>query len=141
MAKIITADSFPGQKLIQWTYGYQGSTSTTYIYPTGMTTTSNYPYIYWPMTFNGKLVKATLRNNPYSSYTSGPTGTGATLLISKNGSLLANNTQSYTAGTAGQMLNFSFSNATFSASDYLVLSFNCDGLWRYVNWMFEFETI
>lgn len=141
MAKIITADSFPGQKLIQWTYGYHSSTSTTYIYPTGMTTTSTYPYIYWPMTFNGKLVKATLRNNPYSSHTSGPTGSGATLLINKNGSLLANNTQSYTAGTAGQMLNFSFTNATFSASDYLVFSFDCDGVWRYVNWMFEFETI
>ena len=137
MAKIITADNFPGQKMFLMWYGYHSSTSTYTLYPNGMSTASPYAYERMPTTFDGEVTKVTLSNNPAGSYNTGPTGSSATLYVYKNGVLLDSDTQAYTAGTAGQQLFFTFSSATFSAGDNISLRFSANGLWRYVTWGIE----
>lgn len=139
MGKIITSDTFSGQKLIYRQHAYHSSSTEAYFYMSGFTTTSNYPYLTYPMTFNGKVTKVNLKNNPYSSYSSGPTGSWATWRIFRNGAFSYYNTYNYTAGTAGELADFEFSNATFSAGDDLKFSFQSNGFWRYVTVMIEFE--
>lgn len=140
MAKIITADNFSGQKLIYRQHAYHSSSVEAYIYMSSFTTASNYPYLSFPMTFNGKLTKVNFKNNPYSSYSSGPTGSWAKWRVFRNGAYSYVDTYNYTAGTPGELANFEFSNATFSAGDDLKFSFQSDGYWRYVTVMMEFET-
>jgi len=142
MAKIITADNFPGQKMMLWHYFYHSSTSQMVIYPTGVTTNTTYPYGKMPMPFDGKATKAMIINSPYSSYTSGPTGSSATFYVYKNGSQLDSDTQTYTVdpiiGAPYEKLTFTL-DASFSAGDYLEFRFQSNGLWRYCNSIFEFE--
>ena len=131
MAKVITADNFTGQKLLLSWYGYHSTTSTVTLFPTGSTTTYPYAYSVIAVPFDGELSRVVFRNAPYGSYSSGATGSSATLSIYKNGVLYTTNTQTYTAGTAGQYIVFSFTNATFSANDSIEFRFACDGIWRY----------
>ena len=91
------------------------------------------------MTFDGEVATVTLINNPYSSYTSGATGSSATLYVYKNGSLYDSDTQAYTGGSAGTTVTFSFSGTTFSAGDYITFKFSANGFWRYCTWGIEFQ--
>jgi len=137
MAKIITADNFPGQKMFLMWFGSHSTTNTVTLYPSGMASVFPYAYDFIPTTFDGEVSKVTLSNNPYSSYNTGPTGSSATLYVYKNSVLLDSDTQTYTAGTPGQQLFFTFSSATFSAGDNISLRFSANGLWRYVTWGIE----
>jgi len=139
MKKIITADTFQGQKIIYRQHAYHSASTEAYIYLSGFSTASNYPYLPWPMTFDGKLTKVNVRNNPYSSYSSGPTGSWAKWRVHRNGAFSYVDTYNYTAGNAGELADFEFSNATFSAGDELRFSFQSNGYWRYISVMMEFE--
>jgi hypothetical protein len=102
--------------------------------------TTVYPYAYSPIvpTFNGKVENVKLRNNPYSSYNTGPTGSSATLYLYKNGSQVASSTRTYAPGSAGQVLTFNFSsNNTFTSSDRIEFRFQSNGIWRYTSWGIE----
>lgn len=139
MGKIITADNFTGQKMMLWHYFYHSTTSQYIIWPQGMQTNLTWPYGKLPMTYEGKVTKVTIINSPYSSYTSGPTGSSATFYVYKNGSQVTSDTQTYTAGTPYEKLTFTL-NSSFLTGDYLEFRFESNGLWRYCNSIFEFET-
>lgn len=133
MAKIITSDHFEGQiTLINWR-GYHSSTSTRTLYNTGMTTTFPYAFGYVVPPFKGCVSKLSIANNPYSSYTSGPTGSSATAYVYVNESLSQQRTVSY-GNNAGEVVEFDFGEtATFNANDRISFRFYADGVWRYVN--------
>lgn len=108
------------------------------VYDTGMTTL--YPYAYSSIVppYDGYLTRVNIKNNPYSSYTTGPTGTSITLYVYKNGTLLTSDTQTYTTSTPGLLVTFDFgTNAIYTAGDNLELRVQSNGLWRYVNWGIE----
>ena len=133
MGKSYQADTFHGQSmLINWR-AYHSTTSIRTLYSTGMTGPFPYAYGVVGTLFKGCVSKVNVSNNPYSSYTSGPTGNSATLQVYKNGSLLQSVTSSY-GNNAGEFVVFDFGQtATFNASDRLAFRFQANGLWRYVN--------
>tara|TARA_R100001463_G_scaffold113786_1_gene168961 strand:- start:8264 stop:10234 length:1971 start_codon:yes stop_codon:yes gene_type:complete len=129
----VKASEFYGQSMfINWR-GYHSTTSVRTLYNTGMTSAFPYAYGVVGTLFKGCVSKVNVSNNPYSSYTSGPTGNSATLQVYKNGSLLQSVTSSY-SNNAGEVVVFDFGQtATFNASDRLAFRFQANGLWRYVN--------
>lgn len=134
MAKIITADNFHGQTMFLNWRGYHSSTNNGQFYDTGWTTNLSYPYASIIPPFKGCINKINVINNPYSSYTSGPTGSSATLKVLVNGTQVHTETVAYTAGTPYEVLSFDLQeNATFNANDYVRLQFQANGLWRYIN--------
>ena len=132
------ATKYINQKMYLNWHGYHSSTSLFTVYATGMTTA--YPYAYASIVppYNGYLTKVNLKNNPYASYTTGPTGTSVTLYVYKNGTLLTSDTQTYITSTPGLLVTFDFgTNAIYTAGDNLELRVQSNGLWRYVNWGIE----
>lgn len=113
-------------------YGYHSSTSELNVYPTGMTTANPYAYNLIVQPFDGYFTKAILKNNPYSSYSTGPTGTSGTFSVYVNGTLTHSVQQSYSNPGAGATLTFDFgTNVSFSSGDDLNFKFQSDGYWRY----------
>ena len=134
MGKIIQADTFHGQTMFLNWRGYHSSTSNGVLYDSGWSTTLTYPYATIIPPFKGCINKVNITNNPYSSYTSGPTGSSATLRIIVNGSAEGVEVVSYTAGTAGEVITFDFGeDVEFNANDRVQLQFQADGFWRYIN--------
>ena len=134
MGKMIQADTFHGQTMFLNWRGYHSSTSDGVLYDTGWSTTLTYPYATIIPPFKGCVNKVNVTNNPYSSYTSGPTGSSATLLVLINGSVEDSQTVSYTAGTAGEVITFDFGeDIEFNANDRVQLQFQANGFWRYMN--------
>lgn len=129
----VKASEFYGQSMfINWR-AYHSTTSIRTLYNTGMTSAFPYAYGVVGTLFKGCVSKVNVSNNPYSSYTSGPTGNSATLQVYKNGSFLQSVTSSY-SNNAGEVVVFDFGQtATFNASDRLAFRFQANGLWRYVN--------
>ena len=134
MGKIMQADTFHGQTMFLNWRGYHSSTSNGVLYDSGWSTTLTYPYATIIPPFRGCVNKVNVTNNPYSSYTSGPTGSSATLRVIVNGSLQDDRTVSYTAGTAGEVITFDFQeDVEFNANDRVQLQFEANGFWRYMN--------
>lgn len=134
MGKMIQADTFHGQTMFLNWRGYHSSTSNGVFYDTGWSTTLTYPYATIIPPFKGCVNKISVTNNPYSSYTTGPTGRSATLRVIVNGSLEDAQTVSYTAGTAGEVITFDFGeDIEFNANDRVQLQFQANGFWRYIN--------
>lgn len=134
MGKIIQADAFHGQTMFLNWRGYHSTTSNAVLYDSGMSTNLTYPYATIIPPFKGCINKINITNNPYSSYTSGPTGSSATLRVILNGSLEDAQVVSYTAGTAGEVITFDFGeDVQFEANDRVQLQFQANGLWRYIN--------
>ena len=128
------ADTFHGQTMFLNWRGYHSSTSNGVLYDSGWSTTLTYPYATIIPPFKGCVNKVNVTNNPYSSYTSGPTGSSATLLVLINGSVEDSQTVSYTAGTAGEVITFDFGeDIEFNANDRVQLQFQANGFWRYIN--------
>ena len=133
MGKIMQADTFHGQKMFLNWRGYHSSTSNTTLYDSGMTTAFPFAYSTIIPPFKGCVNKISIVNNPYSSYNQGPTGSSATLQVYVNGSLSQSRTSSY-SNNAGEVVSFDFAEtATFNANDKIVIRFQANGLWRYVN--------
>ncbi len=133
MGKIMQADSFHGQTMFLNWRSYHSNTSVNTLYDTGMTTTFPYAYSTIIPPFKGCVSKVNIVNNPYSSYNQGPTGSSATLHVYVNGQLSQSRTLSY-GNNAGEVISFDFSEtATFNANDKIVLRFQANGTWRYVN--------
>lgn len=136
MGKSFQADTFHGQTMFLNWRGYHSTTSVRTLYDSGMTGSN--PYAYGTVTplFKGCLSKLSVVNNPYSSYTSGPTGNSATCKLYKNGSLAQTITLSY-GNNAGEVAVFDFTSSapygSFNANDRLAFTFQANGLWRYVN--------
>lgn len=134
MGKMIQADTFHGQTMFLNWRGYHSSTSNGVFYDTGWSTTLTYPYATIIPPFKGCVNKISVTNNPYSSYTTGPTGRSATLRVIVNGSFEDSQTVSYTAGTAGEVITFDFGeDIEFNANDRVQLQFQANGFWRYIN--------
>jgi hypothetical protein len=133
MGKIMQADTFHGQTMFLSWRAYHSSTSNGVLFDTGWNTTLTYPYATIIPTFKGCVNKINVTNVPYSSYTSGPTGSSATLRVIVNGSLQDDRTVSYTAGTPGEVITFDFDDAEFNANDRVRLEFQANGLWRYMS--------
>ena len=134
MGKMIQADTFHGQTMFLNWRGYHGSTSNMVMYDSGFSSNLTYPYTTIIPPFKGCINKINITNNPYSSYTSGPTGSSATVRIMVNGTAVHAETATYTAGTAGEVLSFDLgTNASFNANDRVQVQFQANGLWRYVN--------
>ncbi len=113
-------------------YGYHGNTSTNNVWPTGMTTANPYAYSTFAAPFDGYWSKIILRNNPYSSYNTGPTGTSATFYVYVNDVLEHSVNQTYSNPGAGATLTFDFgTNASFSTGDDINIKFYANGFWRY----------
>lgn len=113
-------------------YGYHSNTSLQNVWPTGMTSTNPYAYQNYIAPIDGYWSKIFLRNNPYSSYTTGPTGTSATFYVYVNGTSVASVTQTYSNPGANAELTFDFgTNAPFSQGDYINIKFQSNGIWRY----------
>ena len=133
MGKIMQADTFHGQTMFLNWRGYHSNTNNLTVYDTGMTTAFPYAYSTIMPPFKGCVNKVNIVNNPYSSYNQGPTGSSATLQVYVNGSLSQSRTSSY-SNNAGEIVSFDFiETATFNADDKIVLRFQANGLWRYVN--------
>ena len=134
MGKIIQADTFHGQTMFLNWRGYHSSTSNGVLYDTGWSTNLTYPYTTIIPPFKGCINKVNVTNNPYSSYSSGPTGSSATLRVILNGSFEDSQVVSYTAGTAGEVITFDFGeDVEFEANDRIQLQFQANGFWRYMN--------
>jgi hypothetical protein len=134
MGKIMQADTFHGQTMFLNWRGYHSSTSNGVFYDTGWTTNLAYAYTTIIPPFKGCVNKISVINNPYSSHTTGPTGSSATLRVIVNGSLQDDRTVSYTAGPAGEVITFDFQeDAEFNANDRVQLQFQANGFWRYMN--------
>ena len=133
MGKIMQSDTFHGQTmLLSWRH-YHSNTSVNTLYDTGMTTA--FPYAYSTITppFKGCVNKVNIVNNPYSSYNTGPLGSSATLYVYINGELSQSQTLSYD-NNAGEVVSFDFQDeAKFNANDKIVLRFEANGFWRYIN--------
>ncbi len=113
--------------------GYHSSTNNGVLYDSGWSTALTYPYATIIPPFKGCVSKVNIVNNPYSSYNQGPTGSSATLHVYVNGQLSQSRTLSY-GNNAGEVISFDFSEtATFNANDKIVLRFQANGTWRYVN--------
>ena len=133
MGKIMQADTFKGQTMFLNWRGYHSNTNNLTIYDTGMTTAFPYAYATIIPPFKGCVNKISIVDNPYSSYNQGPTGSSATLQVYVNGSLSQSITSSY-SNTAGEVVSFDFAEtATFNANDKIVLRFQANGIWRYIN--------
>jgi len=147
MAKIITADTFPGQTVIINGNGYHGQAGIGYVYALystdhGMTTsTSNnryHPFAPILMPFNGVVEKVIVRNFQYSSYTSGPSASGnAKLQLNQYDSTFApmdysSGNVAYTAA-AGVSLTFT-PNQAYNEGTYFRVFWSADGAWRYMVW-------
>ena len=134
MGKIIQADTFHGQTMFLNWRGYHSSTNNMVMYDAGFSSTLTYPYATIIPPFKGCVNKINITNNPYSSYTSGPTGSSATLRVILNESFEDAQVVSYTAGTAGEVITFDFGeDVQFEANDRVQLQFEANGFWRYVN--------
>ena len=134
MGKVMQADTFHGQTMFLNWRGYHSSTNNGVLYDSGWSTALTYPYATIIPPFKGCINKVNITNNPYSSYTSGPTGSSATLSIIVNGSAEGVEVVSYTAGTAGEVITFDFGeDVEFNANDRVQLQFQADGFWRYIN--------
>lgn len=134
MGKIIQADTFHGQTMFLNWRGYHSRTNNMVMYDAGFSATLTYPYATIIPPFKGCINKINITNNPYSSYTSGPTGSSGTIRIIVNGTEVHSETVTYTAGTAGEVLSFDLgTNASFNANDRVQVQFQANGLWRYVN--------
>jgi hypothetical protein len=134
MGKIMQADTFHGQTMFLNWRAYHSTQSTVVLYDSGMSTTLTYPYATIIPPFKGCVNKINITNNPYSSYTSGPTGSSGTIRIMVNGTAVHAETVTYTAGTAGEVLSFDLgTNASFNANDRVQVQFQANGLWRYFN--------
>ena len=134
MGKMIQADTFHGQTMFLNWRGYHSNTNNMVMYDSGFSTALTYPYATIIPPFKGCINKINITNNPYSSYTSGPTGSSATVRIMVNGTEVHSETATYTAGTAGEVLSFDLeTNASFNANDRVQVQFQANGLWRYVN--------
>ena len=133
MGKIMQSDTFHGQTmLVSWRH-YHSNTSVNTLYDTGMTATFPYAYSTIIPPFKGCVSKVNIVNNPYGSYIAGPTGSSATLHVYVNGTLSQSRTLSY-GNNAGEVVSFDFQEtATFNANDKIVLRFQANGTWRYVN--------
>ena len=133
MGKIMQSDSFHGQTMfLNWRH-YHSNTSVNTLYDTGMVAV--FPYAYSTITppFKGCVNKVNIVNNPYSSYNTGPLGSSATLYVYINGELSQSQTLSY-GNNAGEVVSFDFAEtATFNANDKVVLRFQANGVWRYIN--------
>ena len=133
MGKMIQADTFHGQTMFLNWRAYHGNTSNNTVYDTGMTTAFPYAYSTIIPPFKGCVNKISIVDNPYSSYNQGPTGSSATLQVYVNGSLSQSRTSSY-SNNAGEVVSFDFAEtATFNANDKIVIRFQANGIWRYVN--------
>lgn len=136
------ADTFHGQTMFLNWYAFHGSTSNGVLFPSGWSTTLTYPYTVIIPPFKGCVNKISVINNPYSSYTTGPTGSSATLRVMVNGSLLDSLTVSYTAGSPGQVITFDFQeDAAFNANDRIQLQFQANGFWRYMSVGIQFKEL
>ena len=133
MGKMIQADTFHGQTMFLNWRGYHSNTSNNTVYDSGMTTAFPYAYSTIIPPFKGCVNKVSIVDNPYSSYNQGPTGSSATLQVYVNGSLSQSRTSSY-SNNAGEVVSFDFTEtATFNAKDKIVIRFQANGIWRYVN--------
>lgn len=134
MGKMIQADTFHGQTMFLNWRGYHSSTANGVFYSTGWTTSLTYPYSTIIPPFKGCINKVSVTNNPYSSYSSGPTGSSATLKVIVNGVNRHSVVVPYTAGTPGEVIAFDLGhNATFDANDRVVVQFQANGYWRYIS--------
>ena len=134
MGKMIQADTFHGQTMFLNWRGYHSNTNNMVMYDSGLSTALTYPYATIIPPFKGCINKINITNNPYSSYTSGPTGSSATVRIMVNGTEVHSETATYTAGTAGEVLSFDLgTNGSFNANDRVRIQFQANGLWRYFN--------
>ncbi len=133
MGKIMQSDTFHGQTmLLSWRH-YHSNTAVNTLYDTGMTTAFPYAYSTIVPPFKGCVSKVTIVNNPYSSYNTGPTSSSATLYVYINGELSQSQTLSYD-NNAGEVVSFDFQDAAkFNANDKIVLRFEANGFWRYIN--------
>ena len=147
MAKIITADKFPGQRVAITGGGYHGGTSVNtkynlYFTNAGMTTsTSNsryYPYTPIIMPFDGVVEKIIVKNVQYSSFTSGPSASGnAKIQLNQYDSTYA--PMDYDSGniayTAAANVSLTVTpNEAYDAGDYFRVFWSADGAWRYMVW-------
>ncbi len=133
MGKMIQADTFHGQTMFLNWRGYHSNTSNNTVYDSGMTTAFPFAYSTIIPPFKGCVNKVSIVDNPYSSYNQGPTGSSATLQVYVNGSLSQSRTSSY-SNNAGEVVSFDFTEtATFNAKDKIVIRFQANGIWRYVN--------
>jgi hypothetical protein len=133
MGKIMQADTFHGQTMFLNWRAYHSNTSNNTVYDSGMTTAFPYAYSTIIPPFKGCVNKVSIVDNPYSSYNQGPTGSSATLQVYVNGSLSQSRTSSY-SNNAGEVVSFDFTEtATFNANDKIVIRFQANGIWRYVN--------
>jgi len=134
MGKMIQADTFHGQAMFLNWRGYHSNTNNGVLYDSGWSTNLTYPYATIIPPFKGCVNKINITNNPYSSYTSGPTGSSATLRVILNGNFEDSQDVSYTAGTAGEVITFDFGeDVQFEANDRVQLQFQANGFWRYMN--------
>ena len=147
MAKIITADKFPGQRIAITGAGYHGGTSVNtryqlYFTNNGMTTsTSNaryYPYTPLIMPFDGVVEKVIVKNIPYSSFSSGPSASGnAKIQLNQYDSTSA--PMDYDSGniayTAAANVSLTVTpNEAYNAGDHFRVFWGADGAWRYMTW-------
>ena len=147
MAKIITADKFPGQRIAITGAGYHGAANintayTLYFTSNGMTTsTSNnkyYPYTPIVMPFNGIVEKIIVKNIPYSSFSSGPSASGnAKIQLNQYDSTFA--PMDYDSGnvayTAAVNVSMTFSpNQSYSEGTHFRVFWSAAGAWRYMVW-------
>ena len=134
MGKMMQADTFHGQTMFLNWRGYHSSTSNGVLYDSGWSTNLSYPYATIIPPFKGCVNKINVTNNPAYSYTSGPTGSSATVRVLVNGAYEGVEVVSYTAGTAGEVISFDFGeDVEFEANDRVQLQFQANGLWRYMN--------
>jgi hypothetical protein len=111
---------------------YHSNTSTNNVTPIAMSSQNPYAYSNFTVPFDGYWSKIILQNNPYSSYTTGPTGTSATFYFYVNGEDIHSVNQTYSNPGAGATLTFDFgTNASFSTGDDINIKFQSNGLWRY----------
>lgn len=148
MAKIITADKFPGQRIMLNGGGYHSAANINtrynlYFTDAGMTTsTSNnryYPYTPIIMPFDGVVEKVVVKNVGYGSYTSGPSASGnAKLQLNQYDSTYA--PMDYDSGnvayTAANNVSITFTpNQSYNEGDYFRIFWGADGAWRYMVWV------
>jgi len=132
MGKSFQADAFHGQTMFLIWRSYHGTTAQVTMFDTGLTSAFPAPYATIMPSFKGCVNKVRIVNNPYSSYTSGPTGSSATLQVYVNGATYSQ-TLSY-GNNPGEVLSFDFAETvTFNANDKIVLRFQANGYWRFMN--------
>ena len=111
---------------------FHDTTSIRTLYKDGKT--ANFPWAYSNiiMPFKGYLTTISFAHNPFSPFTSAPTGNSASMYCYVNQSLKQTVTVSY-GSSAGQVIEFDFGTATnFNKNDKVSLRFQANGIWRYV---------